>query len=209
MTGSKAARGFTLVELLVAITLLGLLVVMLTGGLHYGTRVITAASVVVDRSAEIGAAYGFLREALGSAQPLPSGEAAQQATIQFEGAADELAFVALAPSHLAPGGFHVLHLGLESAGRKGRLVLRWERAARGAASEPTFAPSVLLDDIDSIEFAYFGATRAGENSAWQQSWERAGDLPDLIRLRIVFGDGTPAPEFIVAPRLAQNRTLLP
>ena len=51
-----AERGFTLLELLVAITLLGLLMAALFGGLRLGTRVWETADARLDSSANRRAA---------------------------------------------------------------------------------------------------------------------------------------------------------
>jgi general secretion pathway protein J len=212
----REALGFTLVELLIAITLLGLLMVMLFGGLRFGTQATTAASSIVVRTSEIATAYGFLREALGNAQPLPVDDATPQPRVMFDGDADHLEFVALPPGHLAPGDFHRLYVGLDDAPRSndgGRrpLMLRWNGVPRGpGASEPVAVPpSILRDRVGRVEFAYFGPGENGEPAAWQPRWQAAKSLPDLVRIRITFGDGWKAPELIVAPRLADDSVINP
>jgi general secretion pathway protein J len=210
------ALGFTLVELLVAITLLGLLMVMLFGGLRVGTQATTAANSIVVRTSEIATAYGFLHDALGNAQPLPAEDATPQAGVMFDGDADHLEFVALPPGHLAPGDFHRLSVGLDDASRSsdgGRhpLMLRWKGVPRGPGlSEPVAVPpSILLDRVGRVEFAYFGPGENGEPAAWQPRWQAAKSLPDLVRMRITFADGWKAPELIVAPRLADDSAINP
>jgi general secretion pathway protein J len=210
------ARGFTLVELLVAITLLGFLAVMLFGGLRLGTRATTAASSVVARSVEIGTAFDFLRDALGNAQPLPVDDATPQPRVMFDGESDYLEFVALPPGHLAPGDFHRLRLGLDNApgsneGGGRRLMLRWQGIPRGpGAGEPiAVPPSILLDRVGRVEFAYFGPGENGEPAAWQPRWVAAKSIPDLVRIRLTFNDGRRIPDLIIALRLAEDPVINP
>jgi general secretion pathway protein J len=194
--------GFTLVELLVALTLLGLLMVVLFGGLRFGTRAMTAATQTVDRTAELATASDFLREALGNAQPLPAESIAVPPPLRFTGEEHALEFVTLAPDNLGAGGFRLVDIGLDTASAVPRLVLRWGDAPRGDdGSLPEIAPSVLLDRVEQVEFAYFGAVRQGEAPAWHSRWQALPALPRLIRMHVVLVGGRPVPDLIVAPRL--------
>ena len=55
----SGARGFTLIELLIAITLLGLLMVMLTGGLRLGTRAWDVGETRLANTARLQATQDF------------------------------------------------------------------------------------------------------------------------------------------------------
>jgi general secretion pathway protein J len=203
--------GFTLVELLVALALLGLLMVMLFGGLRFGTRAMTAASRRVDRSAEIATAYGFLREALANAQPLAAAEPVPQPPVRFDGEPDHLEFVVLPPGYLAPGGFRVVWIGADDPPSTAephdlRLTLRWQGMARGPdlVDQPAVRPSTLLDHARRIEFSYFGILQAGEAPSWHSSWHGARTLPALVRLHVERSEGAPPPDLLVAPRQADS-----
>ncbi|HEX3500516.1 MAG TPA: prepilin-type N-terminal cleavage/methylation domain-containing protein [Stellaceae bacterium] len=200
----QKSEGFTLVELLIAVTLLGLLMVMLFGGLRFGTRAMTAATTTVDRTADLASAYGFLREVLGNAQPLPIEGAGPQPPIRFEGDQHHMELVVLAPTNLGPGGFRIVEIGLEDPPAKPRLVLRWGGAPRGADAAPEIPPSVLLDRLAQVDFAYFGAIADGQAAAWHTSWQAAKSLPRLVRLRVILEDRRALPELLVAPRLADD-----
>src|SRR5579864_4800784 len=134
MRGERSDAGFTLVELLVSLTLFALLMVVLFGGLRFGTRAVTAATATVDRTEEIATAYAFLRDAIGNAQPLPADRLAAQPPVRFEGEEHRLGFVMLAPANLGPAGFRTIDIGLEETPAKPRLVLRWGEAPRGSDS---------------------------------------------------------------------------
>jgi general secretion pathway protein J len=195
-------RGFTLVELLVALTLLGLLMVVLFGGLRFGTRAMTAATQTVDRTAELATAYDFLREALGNAQPLPAEGVAVPPPLRFAGDEHGLEFVILAPDNLGAGGFRLVDIGLDTASAMPRLVLRWGDAPRGEnGSVPEIAPSVLIDRVEQVDFAYFGAAAEGEAAAWHPRWQTLPTLPRLIRVHVVLAGRRPVPDLVVALRL--------
>jgi len=202
--GIAPTAGFTLVELLVAITLFALLSVALFGGLRFGLRATAAGTARLDWSAEIAASAGFLRAELADAQPLKKSEGGDQPTVAFEGTADSVEFVASPPARLAPGGWHVLRLALERGPGGGRLVLtsRLVRDDAGDAGPAEADRSVLLERVATLDLAYFGATQDGDTPAWHDRWQDAAALPALVRLRLGFADGGQAPDLIVALRAA-------
>ncbi len=57
-------RGFTLLEILVAVTLLGLLMAALFGGVRLGVRAWEASGARLDDDARLTAVQDFLRERL-------------------------------------------------------------------------------------------------------------------------------------------------
>ncbi len=98
--GGRAGAGFTLIELLVALTLLGLVSVVLFGGLRFGTRAWEAGNARAERLAEVQAVQAVLRRRIAQAV-LPEDAGAESAfsdsPAAFAGEEDSLRFVALVP----------------------------------------------------------------------------------------------------------------
>jgi general secretion pathway protein J len=198
------SQGFTLVELLVALTLFALLSVLLFGGLRFGMRATESGTARLDFTDQIAAASGFLRGQLADAQPLQKDDGQGNKSIAFEGEADSLEFVVLPPAFLAPGGWYTLHLGVEREDGHALLIVRWRLVRQDQTSDAVSQPqdSVLLERVRTVEFGYFGALASGDPPQWHARWHEAAVLPALVRLRVGFEDGRQTPDLIVALRAA-------
>src|SRR6202012_4952851 len=78
--GMKAQSGFTLIELLVSLTLLGLLLVLLSGGLRFGTRAWEHSTAVADDGDSIRSVQNLLRREIERTCPRLLPAASQQDT---------------------------------------------------------------------------------------------------------------------------------
>jgi general secretion pathway protein J len=202
-----SARGFTLLELLVAITLLGVLMAALFGALRLGARVWETGEARLDDSARVQVVQDFLRRRLGQTMPLTevTGDPHAAGELLFAGEPDRLRFVGLLPEHLGAGAY-LMELALgepAQAGAPGDLVIRWrplDLANEGDTSRQT-EERVLIEDVEHLEIAYFGGSLTDQEAGWWQQWQQQRSLPTLVRLRLAFpaGDGRTWPELMVAP----------
>lgn len=193
--------GFTLLELLVVIVLLGFLTTMLLAAFRLGTRHVDRQNVRIERAARIPAVESFLRAQLADAQPILD-PLSPQKNILFEGRPDGLDFIGLAPESLAQGG--LLLFTLERNRRSAdQLRLRWR-----LFGVPEFVPerdihdTILLDGVAGLAFRYYGVIPPDTLPAWHEAWVAMDYLPSLIRLDVGFRDGTRMPELTVATRIS-------
>lgn len=207
-TQSAPNGGFTLLEMLIALALIGLLAAALFGGLRFAARASERATAATDRVTGVALAYGFLQAQLGNAQPYPATSDPKDQQIMFGGGPDQIDLITTAPSRLALGGFFHLHLGLVVAdtGRELHLIAEWRKPPRSddPSPETPLEPTALVGNLKTASFAFFGATDPELPDEWQDRWQGVTALPKMIRLRIEFIDGWQAPDLIVAPRLAEE-----
>jgi general secretion pathway protein J len=192
--------GFTLVELLVATTLLALLSVILFGGLRFGARTWEAGTGSIERVGEVEAAQELLRRTLvEAAVPAAIGPAEEPA---FAGTDREAHFVAPLPAHAGTGGLGRYVLGSDD---RGQLTIGWEprRPERRLDADLGADPSAILQQVAALKLSYFGAAAPSEKAAWHDSW-KGRSLPRLIRVEVSFteGDRRSWPDLVIAPRLA-------
>jgi general secretion pathway protein J len=189
--------GFTLLEMLVAMSLMGLIGVILFNGIEFGTRVWERTERHVDRDAQWEADYALLRRQLVRVYPLRKDTPAGPRLL-FDGMREALHFVAPEPAAAGIAGLYTFDLGLSKDGRRD-LTLSWSLVNGGAYVDRT----VLVRGVRTLEFGYFGSPALGARPEWRSSWRDAQDLPRLIRVLVVPADQRSGPpiEIEVAPRL--------
>lgn len=197
--------GFTLVELLVGLSLLAMLSTLLFGGFRFGLRAWEVGSARLESGDAVATAQGLLRRQLSEAQPVLTGAPAEATPVLFSGGADGITFVSPLPAHRGIGGFQVFELGLRERDATNHLMLRWH-LYRADAVAPTFNPkdeSVVLADVAAIAISYYGRPTDGAPRQWLDRWDGRFGLPELVRLRVAFpaGDDRSWPDLVVAPRL--------
>jgi general secretion pathway protein J len=208
-----AEHGFTLLELLVAITLLGLLMAALFGGLRLGARVWETADARLEASMTTEVVQDFIRQRLAEMLPLETMplELAEEAPSGpvFVGTTEAVRFASLLPENLG-AGVYLMELALAEGGQvdgTGNLVLRWRPLEPDERSAEEVQPEerVLIENILALELSYFGPVDSAQPPDWWQVWEGRAELPRLIRLRLSFpeNDQREWPELIVQPMVDQ------
>lgn len=204
--------GFTLVELLVAIVLLGMISVALFGGIRFGARSWEAGHRRLEQINEVEVAQTVLRRLLGKAREVTLFDAARSRdAVSFSGHSDAVYFAAPLPAHRGIGGAYGFSLQVSNRFGGGDLVLAWrlQRPETPPAEAGEFEDqTVLLSDIRDVSFAYFGAPESGRTDDWQDVWDGTGGLPRLVRMTVEFeaDDGRVWPALTIAPALASTVT---
>ncbi len=193
----RLAPGFTLVEVLVAMTLLSL--VML--GLGSSLRTMAQAEQKIDerlsRADEMRMAANFIRTALARvslrrvAPPPPA-----RPSILFAAAPDAVAWVGVMPARFGAGGRYFFRLGLEPLAEGAGLVVRFLPWADQPAF-PDFSQAearVLVRDVRQVQVRYLDTEAAPP--AWQAGWTATDRVPERLLIEVETAHGTWPPLFL-------------
>lgn len=198
--------GFTLVELLVALAVLGMSAGMVVAALN------SAWLAMPQRTQKVGdqsvvAAQHILRtrlERLSAVVRLDS----SNPIVDAQGDARVMSFAAPPLPRLGADALQRYRLIVTPAGDlmlytastlDDRIDLR-DRALIG------WQPNRLLRGVRDIELSYFGPDRFSASGRWQKLWIDRPQPPTLIRVRLTFSDNDPRywPDLIIRPRATVN-----
>jgi len=208
MRGRRAPAGFTLLETVVALTLLAVMLGMLFGGLRMGIRAWESGTGRGDRADQVLLAYSFLRKEVSAAFPWRFKDPLA-VKLAFSGERERLRFVSMRPAEIGGGGLAFVSFEFEpgrGAEKAGRLVMR---RAFAAAAHPDFAPVdaaeefALLEGLTAARFEYFGAGNDTNQPAWTDKWDFPARLPSHVRLQLKLGEES-LPEMVVALRIGEE-----
>ncbi|QGM96080.1 prepilin-type N-terminal cleavage/methylation domain-containing protein [Methylocystis parvus] len=194
----RSRDGFTLLELLLAISILSLITVAIMGGIRLGTRAwdtTRASDALDDVEGAIRAAAGLISRGY----PVATEQMQQQFTAEgppppFAGSANAASFVALSEGGAQWGGLIVTEIGVD-AGADGSELAVWTKPYRPreglVIGRGAMKRTAILKDVAFFELSYFGAQQAQpgfgqqpQPPAWSAAWASRGGLPELVRIRI-------------------------
>lgn len=173
--------GFTLLELLVSLAILGLMAATLLSGLVTGRRVWERVETRTGESEEVAAAQNALRDMIETIYPRGSFDGSRP-HVEFAGDARGFSFQG-APARAQGPSYPWLHrIGLSQAGALTLYAANPLSVSPGR--EATARP--LIGEVTGVEFAYFGPTDFDPRPRWRDRWRDQSALPEAVRVRLSF-----------------------
>ncbi|HSE92778.1 MAG TPA: type II secretion system protein GspJ [Methylomirabilota bacterium] len=189
----RGARGFTLLELMIALGIVGALLVIAFGGLRVALAAWTRGEDRAEVHQHLRGVTMVLSRSVGAAYPYrASAGDAPDPVLLFRGSADRLELVTRAVPFpaAAPVAFTALVLSIERGEEGEELVVRQRPLPN---RNPFTEAEVVLRDpsIQTLALHYLDAA-----GSWQEEWdaEEQGGLPSAVRIALAIrrGDRTEA-----------------
>lgn len=176
----SGGKGFTLVEMLAALSVFALLSIILMSALLFGSATWKREQRLERETYDVSAVQTTLRRLLSNAYPLYRRIDDHHGVVAFSGGKDRLEF--LAPTPEALGGAGLTRFILEmSEGPGGRSVVVRAQPEL-TLHRDVWVTSVLAAGVDGLRLSYNADDPAP--AAWVPSWAGMSKLPKLVRVEI-------------------------
>jgi|SRR5690554_689817 len=169
-------RGFTLIEVVVAVTILSLILLATLTAMRTLAQTQTKLTERAENSARLRAVSGFLRRNLEQAHPVQLFQFGQPAGRYFQGDREHLIWAVPMPIPGMQGGLASINLQLNEDQqlliqvRDGVDFTPW-------GDEP---PYILANQVTALELHY----RASRWDDWVEEWPMSQQLPSHVRINI-------------------------
>jgi general secretion pathway protein J len=204
----KRATGFTLIEIVVAMVILGALMLLMWSGLTFAMRSWEAGDRVGRGAADRRIGEAFLRRELGELFPMRWKDP-MKVVLAFEGASDRLRFVSSRPAGVSMGGLALVGIEVEGDARRGERHLYMRRALPDDTAQSfdplaSAEPSILIADVDAVKFQYFGGETDFQDPSWRDEWKVPDKIPQLVRVSVRMADGTALPDMVMRVMMGEE-----
>jgi len=200
MTPSRQ-RGFTLVEVVIALTIVATLLVVMFGSLRVGLAAWQRGderAEVLERARSI---TQIVTRTLGAAHPyMTSAQGGEAPRLLFEGTSDRVTFVTAAPPFpsAAPIAFTAVALS-QDAGPVSGLAVRQKPLPNAVPFDPGLQPALVEGTVSDVRFRYLRES----DRVWTERWDAAQEnaLPLAVEMTLTIvqaGRSAPQPPLIVS-----------
>lgn len=191
----RHSAGFTLMEVLVVMTVMGLLMPLIYANISSGVTAWVQGQTHASHAEKVQTVQTWLRRQLGQAYPKFIAASDIAGHVDFVGHGSSLQFISPMPEAIGGGGWARTTLTISPDDTTGLQLTMAQRPELAWSGAPEASKTSLLRGLKSAAFLYYGA-----DDRWHDDWVNEKELPRLIKLQIEFADGKRLwPEFVVAP----------
>jgi prepilin-type N-terminal cleavage/methylation domain-containing protein len=197
-------RGYSLIELLVVLALMGLIAIAMSGGIRFGAKVWERTGTQVELLEQTQGAQVLLRNLLSTVAPrlFDPGNPNEDT---FVGDRRRMSFTAPLSPSLGQGGLARFNLTASSENGATALEIAW-KPRHGASVQ---SKQLLLRGAGAIAFSYATVDATGA-IAWTDNWTADAGTPVLIRIRADFAQSAAIrwPDLIVRTRIDRDSSCI-
>ena len=194
-------KGFTLLEVLIALVLFSFILIMVYSSLYTTGRTWRASEIQTQDNDDKRFILSFIRKRIEQLTPIIQAETDGNYRVIFRGGDSSVQFVSTLPMQRAGSGLFFVKFELH----QDELVLKYLPLTRDKTmfKEDIFIDAdeiSLLKNIKEVDLDYFGQDDSNIAPAWRDDWYIKKRLPDLIRVRIDADSRAQWPELVISVR---------
>ena len=196
-------RGFTLIEVLIAMSLLSLMMALLFSSLHIGAKSWQQGEEKIADINEIAVVQHFFSHHLAHALPQWNDfDPEKERVFAFQGKKTSVQFVGAFPASAERYGLQLFNVALKDITKKSAVTVSVKPFFPLAENETAFEDEVeLISGVKEFELAYFGLNDETGEYQWQTEWLNKELQPRLVKIALELADGRYTPDIIVALRI--------
>lgn len=178
-------RGFTFLELIIAFSILGLILLIIGSGLRLGVKAWERGEKIVDETQRIRMFYERLSSEIRSAYPYLI-EKEGDKKIAFEGRSNSLSFVTTAVEMNGSGGLKWVSYYIKDRA----LMLKEKKLPDKELDEAKGKETILEPRVREIKFEFYEK----KEESWETSWDskEKGRLPEIVKVTITLKPEIPS-----------------
>ena len=198
----QQGQGFTLIEVLIAMTLFSMMMMLLFGSLKICADSWEKGESKITDVNELAVVYNFFHQHLSLAQPLWNDFSSETKTFSFQGKAHSLQFVSAMPASAGRSGLQLFSVDLQSENNNpyiNVMLTPFFPLAEGVAWHKE--EEILINHVSDFTLAHFGSDDGINLGRWQDEWLGKNVLPRLVKINITLDNDIIYPEMIIELKL--------
>jgi general secretion pathway protein J len=209
-------KGFTLIEVLIAMTLFSMMVVLLFGSLQVCANSWHKGETKIAAVNEMAVVSHFFQQHLATTQPLfntglnGNKKSDLQAPLAFQGKRQSIQFTSAFPASVGRLGVQLFTISLKTEDGQQNLKVKIIPLAPLNTTQD-HEEVVLINGVRDFSIAYFGADDATNNTlskaAWRDDWQEKNTLPRLLKITIKLDNGLFFPDMLIALKITEPPVL--
>lgn len=199
MSNPKTSSGFTLIEVMIAMTLLGIMMVLLFSSMKICADSWQKGEDKISEVNDVAVVYQFFQHHLSTAKPLWNDFADENEEYSFQGSKQEVQFVSSFPASAKKSGLQLFKVKMLHEGDNQYLQVSITPFFPAAEGEEWHKEEVtLLQHVSNFTLNYYFQDDSQPEGIWQEDWLGQDALPKLVKIKIERDDGSFWPEMTFA-----------
>ncbi|MGZ8199742.1 MAG: prepilin-type N-terminal cleavage/methylation domain-containing protein [Methylosarcina sp.] len=205
MIQNKTTQGFTLIEVLIAMTLLSIMMVLLFGSMKICAESWEKSENKIAEVNDVAAVINFFQRHLTPAEPLWNDFNNEEKLFSFQGRSQAFQFVSAFPASAGRAGLQLISVALQKENKEQVIkVTLTPFFPVGEGGEWFKEEEILISHVDDFSLAYFGSEDGQAESRWHDEWVEKDRQPQLVKINIGLENGMFWPEMVIPLKATES-----